>query len=214
MLAFCFHYGFPQRPNFLPNQGLEQSISQVRWCFLLASHQERTIKLRAMWSHRKQWSCWKSTWRKLVDRYKLHVCLFEETSIWIDNLNMIMYIQLSPFHFRIPLDSYSFSSGAQRHPSHWTCQSYQLQFWLCKGNRSFCPLSPSHQLFNLLWRSCFLYKWSLPVGKQRNLFLEVWWHKSRERRGKILHCHQGDGGVAWWVWVCWFISLGSYKRLN
>lgn len=105
--------------------------------------QERTIKPRAMWSHQRQWTCLKSTWRSLVDRYKLYMCYF-----WRRNIKVIMFIDFfSPFHLRIPLDSYSFSSRAQRYPSHWTRQSHQLQFWLCKGT---CLSSLYHHRISFL----------------------------------------------------------------
>lgn len=108
------------------------------------------------------------------------------------------------FHPWIPLGSYSFSSRAQWYPSHWACQSDKLQLWLCKGNsRFFCLLLSSHQRINPLTPP----EWPLPVGKQWNLFPEVWWHKSRERRGEILHCNQGDGGVAWSVSHWWFYII-------
>lgn len=146
-----------------------------------------------MWSHQTQWTCWKSTWSSLADRYKLSVILTCGWKTW-----KWFTVCILIFLFTIPSDSYSFSSWAQRYPSHWTCQSYQLQFWLCKGTGLWilyhhhvnCVILPAAVLCNSL---------CLPVGKQRDLFLEVWWHKSREGGGKILHWYQGHGGVAWWV---------------
>lgn len=86
--------------------------------------QGRTLKLKAMWSHQKRWKCWKSIWRKRVDRYSIY------------STSVVNEVWLSLFYFFIYsffLDPYPFSSRAKRHPSHRACQSHQLQLWLCKS---------------------------------------------------------------------------------